>query len=121
MAGIKDPVLFSQRFEIDPDILAEEGLVDPFLTVDTQLFIDPVLLEKSDHPLIRGDALRPVEIQDSTFGLVVIQAADGTIRIDGRPMGEDRTALFGQAHRPWTKRERQPALCRSGALDRADG
>jgi hypothetical protein len=26
--------------------------------------------------------LRPVEIQDSTFGLFVIQASDGTIRTD---------------------------------------
>jgi hypothetical protein len=31
---------------------------------------------------INKSALRPVEIQDSTFGLVVIQAADGTIRTD---------------------------------------
>jgi hypothetical protein len=28
----------------------------------------------------RSSRLGPVEIQDSTFGLVVIQAADGTIR-----------------------------------------
>lgn len=40
-------------------------------------------------------ALRLVEIQDSSFGLVVIQALDGTIRADGRPMGEDGTALSG--------------------------
>mgnify|MGYP003471282161 CR=1 FL=1 len=45
---------------------------------------------KSDH-----DELGPVEIQDSTSGLIVIQALDGTIRTDGRPMGEDGTALPG--------------------------
>jgi hypothetical protein len=46
-------------------------------------------LERDPFPSETDHALRPVEIQDSTFGLVVIQAADGTIRIDGRPMGED--------------------------------
>ena len=45
--------------------------------------------------LIKKLALRLVEIQDSSFGLVVIQALDGTIRADGRPMGEDGTALSG--------------------------
>jgi len=39
--------------------------------------------------------LGPVENQDSHFGLVVIQALDGTIRADGRPMGEDGAALSG--------------------------
>jgi len=39
--------------------------------------------------------LGPVENQDSTCGLVVIQALDGTIRTDRRPMGEDGAALSG--------------------------
>src|SRR5882724_133516 len=36
-------------------------------------------------------------------------------------MGEDGTALSGQADGPWAQRERQPPLRRSGALGRADG
>jgi hypothetical protein len=39
--------------------------------------------------------LGPVENQDSTCGLVVIQALDGTVRTDGRAMGEDGAALSG--------------------------
>ena len=39
--------------------------------------------------------LGSVENQDSTGGLVVIQALDGTIRTDRRPMGEDGAALSG--------------------------
>jgi hypothetical protein len=39
--------------------------------------------------------LGPVENQDSTCGLVVIQALDGTIRTDRRSMGEDGAALSG--------------------------
>jgi hypothetical protein len=45
----------------------------------------------STNPAILG----PVENQDSAFGLFVIQALDGPIRTDRRPMGEDGTALSG--------------------------
>jgi hypothetical protein len=41
---------------------------------------------------ISSAALGPVENQDFTCGLVVIQALDATIRTDRRPMGEDGTA-----------------------------
>lgn len=44
---------------------------------------------------LHGTGLRFVDIQDSHLGLVVIQAFDGTIRADGRPVGEDGTALSG--------------------------
>lgn len=47
MARIKNPILFSNHFNIDKSVFAKVGFVDPFLNVDTQLFIDPVLLSKS--------------------------------------------------------------------------
>lgn len=56
MARVKNPVLFSAYFGIDPGVLADAGLIDPFLNVDTQLFIDPILLEKSDNEVIRTEA-----------------------------------------------------------------
>src|SRR5260221_14058936 len=65
--------------------------------------------------------LGPVEIQDSHHGLDVIQAWDGTICTDGRPMGEDGTALSGQADGPRTQRQRQPTSHRSDLVDRANG
>ncbi|MBU1334413.1 MAG: hypothetical protein KJ944_21340 [Alphaproteobacteria bacterium] len=52
MSKIKDPILFSAHFNVDPVALEVAGLVDPFLNVDTQLFIDPVLLAKSGNPHI---------------------------------------------------------------------
>ena len=52
MAKIKDPILFSKYFDIEEKALIDAGLIDPFLNVDTQLFIDPVLLEKSDNELV---------------------------------------------------------------------
>lgn len=57
MGKVKDPVLFSSHFGVPASALEAAGLVDPFLNVDTQLFIDPVLLEKSSNAIISGEAL----------------------------------------------------------------
>ena len=56
MATVKNPLLFSSYFNIHPDLLTDAGLIDPFLNVDTQLFIDPVLLVKSANDIIRTEA-----------------------------------------------------------------
>lgn len=58
MSKIQNPLLFSKHFGVDEKELANAGLIDPFLNVDTQLFIDPVLLEKSANPKISGDAYK---------------------------------------------------------------
>jgi hypothetical protein len=58
MSTVKSPILFSAHFGISPECLSDEGLIDPFLNVDTQLFIDPILLEKSANPTIRIEALQ---------------------------------------------------------------
>ncbi len=52
MAKIMNPLLFSKYFGIDEIELEKDGLIDPFLNVDTQLFIDPVLLQKSSSEVI---------------------------------------------------------------------
>lgn len=46
MAKYSNPVLFSNYFGIDPKALDKANLIDPFLNVDLQLFVDPVLLER---------------------------------------------------------------------------
>jgi hypothetical protein len=56
LAKIKSPILFSQHFGIDPQVLDVEGIFDPILNLDTKLFIDPLLLEKSNHDLIKNQA-----------------------------------------------------------------
>ena len=58
MAKITNPVRFSEYFEIDSAVLDAAGVLNPSLNVDTALFIDPLLLEKSVHPEIR-DGARP--------------------------------------------------------------
>jgi len=52
MARIVNPVLFSKHFGVDPKELDRAGLLDPFLNVDTPLFIDPVLVEKSANTIV---------------------------------------------------------------------
>lgn len=56
MAKIKDPIRFSEHFKIDDAVLADLGVLDPTLNVDTSLFLDPLLLSHSRHPEIRDGA-----------------------------------------------------------------
>lgn len=57
MAKIKNPILFSEYFGSTQAEISKAGLIDPFLNVDTQLFIDPILLEQSSNQIISKDAL----------------------------------------------------------------
>jgi hypothetical protein len=52
LSSFKKPILFSAHFGIEPEKLEFANLIDPFLNVDTQLFIDPILLEKSSNSII---------------------------------------------------------------------
>ena len=52
MAKVSNPKLFSSHFGVSRNDIIGEGLVDPFLNVDLQLFIDPVLLSGSVNPKI---------------------------------------------------------------------
>jgi hypothetical protein len=56
MAKISSPVLFSQCFNIDTHILDEKNIFDPILNMDTKLFIDPMLLQRSEHEIIQNQA-----------------------------------------------------------------
>ena len=56
MAKIRCPILFSQQFKINPQLLEDEGIFDPFLNIDTKLFIDPLLLAESEHEIFRNQA-----------------------------------------------------------------
>jgi hypothetical protein len=56
MAKIRNPVLFSDFFNIDLDKFESLGVFNPTLNVDTKLFIDPLLLENSAIKLIRANA-----------------------------------------------------------------
>ena len=77
MATVKGPVLFSTQFAVDPERFSEAGLIDPFLDVDTQLFVDP-LLAKSANDVIRNEALEVFRGHFENFvRLLIISRIEG--------------------------------------------
>lgn len=52
MAKAKNPVTFSEEFGVPEKHLADLGVLNVTLAMDTALFIDPLLLERSGHPEI---------------------------------------------------------------------
>jgi hypothetical protein len=80
MASIINPSLFSKHFGIDRQLLNDAGLIDPFIDVDTQLFIDPVLLEKSSNPEIATNAVERFRDHFTKFiRLVAISKQQGDV------------------------------------------
>jgi hypothetical protein len=78
MAKIQNPILFSTHFGLEPSALEAAGLIDPFLNVDTQLFIDPTLLEKSSNSIIKDKALPTFRRHFSDFlRLLAISEREG--------------------------------------------
>lgn len=78
MARIANPILFSKHFGIDPKLIDAAGLIDPFLNVDTQLFIDPVLLEKSSNKIIAKEGIARFRTHFSNFvRLLAISKREG--------------------------------------------
>lgn len=68
MARFSDPILFSEHFEVDPAELDRLDVLNPTLNVDTNLFIDPLLIEHSAHEEIREGARATYE---KHFGTVI--------------------------------------------------
>ncbi|TOH21632.1 hypothetical protein CGI85_25560, partial [Vibrio parahaemolyticus] len=56
MAKIKNPVTLSSAYKISTSTLESLGVVDVMLDTDTQLFIDPLLLNDSKHPEMHDSA-----------------------------------------------------------------
>ncbi|SFX34245.1 hypothetical protein SAMN03097694_1706 [Janthinobacterium lividum] len=78
MAKVKNPILFSTHFGLKPGVVEAAGLIDPFLNVDTQLFIDPTLLEKSSNQIIKVKALPEFRRHFSDFlRLLAISEREG--------------------------------------------
>jgi hypothetical protein len=72
------PVLFSKHFKVDPKKLDAANLLDPVLNSDTKLFIDPLLIYKSQNALIKRDGRKAIEKAfNDVIGLVDISAAEG--------------------------------------------
>jgi hypothetical protein len=80
MAKLTKPVLFSQKFGIVPKLLDRSGLMDPILNSDTKLFIDPLLIGKSQNSIMRADGLKLLKrsFQD-VLELLEVSATEGDV------------------------------------------
>ncbi|WP_441233868.1 chromosomal replication initiator DnaA [Bradyrhizobium sp. 930_D9_N1_4] len=61
MAKLINPKIFSQEFGITSASLDNEGLLDPVLNADTKLFVDPLLLKMSTHPVLASSGVQAFE------------------------------------------------------------
>ena len=50
----KEPIHFSDYFNIDKTILNELGVFDPILNFDTKVFVEPLLLKSSASEIIKN-------------------------------------------------------------------
>lgn len=48
------PTRFSGKFKIDPKALRKEGILNPFVDLDTRLYIHPQLLRDSKNPFLKN-------------------------------------------------------------------
>lgn len=57
MPKVKNPITIARAFGLNPADLANCGVLNATLAIDTKLFIDPLLLEHSDQPEISQNAV----------------------------------------------------------------
>src|SRR3954447_1125300 len=67
MAKIRNPIRFSDHFGFDGALMEPAGILNPTLNADTPLFIDPMLLNASEHEEMRVAK----EAYDAHFGIVI--------------------------------------------------
>ncbi|WP_205525242.1 hypothetical protein [Novosphingobium sp. THN1] len=72
------PVLFSNHFGLSANALNSAKLLDPILNSDTKLFIDPLLLSKSQNTVIKKEGRKAVQASfENVIGLLDISATEG--------------------------------------------
>lgn len=80
MAKLIQPVLFSQKFGLDPKLLDAAGLMDPILNSDTKLFIDPLLIGKSRNPVMRAEGMKLLRTSfQNVLELLEVSASEGDV------------------------------------------
>lgn len=52
------PVLFSVKFGVEAQLFDEANLLDPYIDTDTPLFIDPLLIDKSQNEILRVEGIQ---------------------------------------------------------------
>jgi hypothetical protein len=91
MAKIRNPILFSKHFDIDPQHVADCGTFDPVLNGDTKLFIDPMLLEHTSNEQF---AIKSRKAFNDYFEIVIKLIAGSKERGDAAWKAAERKLQF---------------------------
>lgn len=75
MAKIKNPILFTEYYNIDVNTMKKLNIFNPVLNVDTQLFIDPLLLKRSKTEIINKKA---VKLYNKKFEDIILLLSSST-------------------------------------------
>lgn len=97
MGKIKNPVNFSTAFELEKEAVLASGVVDVILNADTNLFIDPLLLEDSRHLEISQSAYSTYRKRFKTIIKLLISS-----RYQGDVAWRNAQRLFQFHEVPWT-------------------
>lgn len=79
MSKIKNPISFSDCFNVDTEDMNKYGIFNPMLNVDTKLFIDPLLLKRSHYGIISTDA---VQQYSERFKNIILLLSNSTVEGD---------------------------------------
>ena len=78
------PVLFSKHFKVAASALNAAKLLDPILNSDTKLFIDPLLIAKSQNALIKREGRKALQGGfEDVIGLLAISVTEGDVAWKG--------------------------------------
>lgn len=97
MAKIVSLETISSEFRIDPEVLKDLDIIDTQLTVDTNLFIDPLLLPDSKHDEINTGAATAYE-QRFEFIIKLLSAS----KLKGDITWKKAEKLFNFSEVSWT-------------------
>lgn len=74
------PILFSKQFSVSVEVLNAAKLLDPILNSDTKLFIDPLLITKSQNKTIKKHGRIALHQGfENVIGLLEISAAENDV------------------------------------------
>jgi hypothetical protein len=114
------PILFSKKFGVPVKALKAARLLDPILNSDTKLFIDPLLIAKSQNQTIKKDGRSKLHQGfENVIGLLEISTSEGDVAWRGayKALNLDERSETGLGYGgAGTSGSSRPAVLRNGIL-----
>lgn len=114
------PILFSKKFGVSVKALKAANLLDPILNSDTKLFIDPLLIAKSQNQIIKKNGRSKLDQGfENVIELLEISATEGDVAWRGayQALNLDERSETGLGYGgAGTSGSSRPAVLRNGIL-----